>query len=109
MLEELENLFNLYKNDDNKFRFNNNKPNIIEFKNKNMDDFLFSLSLNFINNIYYIFLYIEKEDKIIFKGLIEKSKESISELYDKVYDDLSSLDMESFIKKYYLKLEQNFA
>ena len=41
----------------------------------------------YINNIYYIFLYIEKDNEIIFKGLIEKSKYDLRELYDKVYDD----------------------
>ena len=87
MFEQLENLLNLYKNNSSKFKFDNDKSNIIEFNDKKFDNLLLSISLNNINNIYYIFLYIEEESKIIFKGLIQKSESNIKNLrkFDKVF------------------------
>ena len=78
MFEQLENLLNLYKNNSSKFKFDNDKSNIIEFNDKKFDNLLLSISLNNINNIYYIFLYIEEESKIIFKGLYKASIVSLN-------------------------------
>lgn len=108
MFEQLENLLNLYKNNSSKFRFDNDKSNIIEFCDKEFGNLLLSISLNNINNFYYIFLYIEEESKIIFKGLIQKSESNIKNLYDEICNDLSLLDLESFISKYHLKISNNF-
>ena len=52
MFEQLENLLNLYKNNSSKFKFDNDKSNIIEFNDKKFDNLLLSISLNNINNIY---------------------------------------------------------
>ena len=109
MLKQLEDLLDLYKNNLNKFKFENDSSNILEFADKRFDNLLLSISLNNINNIYYIFLYIEEEKKIIFKGLIKQSNENIKNIYDQVFNDLSSLDLESFLSKYHVELEKNFS
>lgn len=109
MLKQLEDLLDLYRNNLNKFKFENDSSNILEFADKKFDNLLLSISLNNINDIYYIFLYIEEETKIIFKGLIKQSNESIKNIYDQVFNDLSSLDLESFLSKYHVELEKNFS
>ena len=109
MLKQLEDLLDLYRNNLNKFKFENDSSNILEFADKRFDNLLLSISLNSINNIYYIFLYIEEEKKIIFKGLIKQSNENIKNIYDQVFNDLSSLDLESFLSKYHVELEKNFS
>lgn len=109
MLKQLEDLLDLYKNNLNKFKFENDSSNILEFADKRFDNLLLSISLNNINDIYYIFLYIEEEKKIIFKGLIKQSNENIKNIYDQVFNDLSSLDLESFLSKYHVELEKNFS
>ncbi len=109
MLKQLEDLLDLYRNNLNKFKFENDSSNILEFADKKFDNLLLSISLNNINDIYYIFLYIEEETKIIFKGLIKQSNENIKNIYDQVFNDLSSLDLESFLSKYYVELEKNFS
>ena len=109
MLKQLEDLLDLYRNNLNKFKFENDSSNILEFADKKFDNLLISISLNNINDIYYIFLYIEEETKIIFKGLIKQSNENIKNIYDQVFNDLSSLDLESFLSKYHVELEKNFS
>lgn len=109
MLKQLEDLLDLYRNNLNKFKFENDSSNILEFADKRFDNLLLSISLNNINDIYYIFLYIEEETKIIFKGLIKQSNENIKNIYDQVFNDLSSLDLESFLSKYHAELEKNFS
>ena len=109
MLKQLEDLLDLYRNNLNKFKFENDSSNILEFADKKFDNLLLSISLNNINDIYYIFLYIEEETKIIFKGLIKQSNENIKNIYDQVFNDLSSLDLESFLSKYHVELEKNFS
>lgn len=109
MLKQLEDLLDLYRNNLNKFKFENDSSNILEFADKRFDNLLLSISLNNINDIYYIFLYIEEETKIIFKGLIKQSNENIKNIYDQVVNDLSSLDLESFLSKYHAELEKNFS
>lgn len=108
MVEQLENLFDLYKKYNNKFKFNNHEPNILEFNDKTHEDLLYGISLNKINNFYYIFLYIEKESKLMFKGLIHKSTDNLKDLYNKIFDEFSNENMESFVSKYYTSLENNF-
>ena len=108
MLKQLEDLLDLYKNNLNKFKFENDSSNILEFADKRFDNLLLSISLNNINDIYYIFLYIEEEKKIIFKGLIKQSNENIKNIYDQVFNDLSSMELESFLSKYHDVLEKNF-
>lgn len=108
MQKQLEDLLNIYKNNLNNFKFENEKSNIIEFEEKQFDDLLVSISLNNIDYIYYIFLYIEEESKIIFKGLIKKSNENIKNIYDQVFNDLSNMELESFLSKYHDVLEKNF-
>jgi hypothetical protein len=109
MLKQLEDLLDLYRNNLNKFKFENDSSNILEFADKKFDNLLLSISLNNINDIYYIFLYIEEETKIIFKGLIKQSNENIKNIYDQVFNDLSSLDLEAFLSKYHVELEKNFS
>ena len=109
MLKQLEDLLDLYRNNLNKFKFEHDSSNILEFADKKFDNLLLSISLNNINDIYYIFLYIEEETKIIFKGLIKQSNENIKNIYDQVFNDLSSLDLESFLSKYHVELEKNFS
>lgn len=109
MLKQFEDLLDLYRNNLNKFKFENDSSNILEFADKKFDNLLLSISLNNINDIYYIFLYIEEETKIIFKGLIKQSNENIKNIYDQVFNDLSSLDLESFLSKYHVELEKNFS
>ena len=57
MLKQLEDLLDLYRNNLNKFKFENDSSNILEFADKKFDNLLLSISLNNINDIYYIFLY----------------------------------------------------
>lgn len=108
MKEQLNNLFDLYKTSSNKFKSETDESNVLEFNDKIHDDLLLSLSLNKIDNLYYIFLYIEKESKIIFKGLIDYSTNNLKNLYSEILNDLSSVNLESFISKYYTNLEKNF-
>ena len=55
MHKQLEDLLNIYKNNLNNFKFENEKSNIIEFEEKQFDDLLVSISLN---NIAYMFTHV---------------------------------------------------
>ena len=54
MLKQLEDLLDLYRNNLNKFKFENDSSNILEFADKRFDNQLLSISLNNINDIYYL-------------------------------------------------------
>ena len=108
MLEQLESLFNLYHTNIEKFKFDNHESNVLEFNDRLHDDLLFTITLNKIENIYYIFLYIEKESKIMFKGLIHKSVNNLKDSYNQLLEDLSNMNLEEYISKYYTTLEKNF-
>ena len=109
MFEQLKKLLNLYKNNIDRFKFENEESNVIEFIDKKFDSSVLSISLNRINNFYYIFLYIEEDNKIIFKGLLNKSDNNIKNIFDVIINDLTILDLEDFISKYYEDLEKNFS
>lgn len=108
MSKQLENLLDLYRNDNKRFKFDSDNTSNIEFIDKKFDNLLLSISFTTIDDIYYIFLYIEEDNKIIFKGLIDKSNLRMDDLYDEISNDLSSLGLDAFISKYYLKLKNNF-
>ena len=108
MSKQLENLLDLYRNDNKRFKFDSDNTSNIEFMDKKFDNLLLSIRFISIDDIYYIFLYIEEDNKIIFKGLIDKSNLRVDDLYDEISNDLSSLGLDAFISKYYLKLKNNF-
>ena len=98
MTNELETLCDLYKN--NRLDIITSDSNVIEIQDKLFDDYLVTISMNKIKEFYYIYLFIEKEKKIIFKGLLKDYKEIVLNMYDMKFDD--------FISNYYKILKENF-
>lgn len=101
MQSKIENLIKLYNINKGKYLFEN--PSNIEF-DENGD---INTSLVFANGKYYIFVFLLKENKIIFKGLYMISEENLSEKYALLKQDLENLNFEEFIDKYYDFLIQN--
>lgn len=105
-MTELKELFNLYEESKNNYSSDNN--NLIEFDTKEFEEYEVDIAYNNLDDEYYIFIIIEKEKKLKFKGLFKQDKNRIDNIYFELKEDLYSLKFEEFIKKYYLTLKNNF-
>lgn len=105
-MEKLQTLCNIYKN---RKIYNSDDSELISFDDRWFDDYLVSLSLIKIDNNYNIYLYIEKDKKIILKALLESSDKFIKKSYDDIRGNLQVLDFNSFIDRYYNILLKSFS
>lgn len=109
MIPELTKLIDLYINNKNKVTFNTDNSEVVEFDDKVDADYITSISMNKIENLYYIFIFVEKDSKIIFKGIYLKGKNELKESYENLKQDLKDFSFEKFIKMYSKILEDNFS
>ena len=108
-MEKLQTLCNIYKKNKNKKIYNSDDSKLISFDDKWFENYLVSLSLIKIDNNYNIYLYIEKDKKIILKALLESSDKFIKKSYDDIRGNLQVLDFNSFIDRYYNILLKSFS
>lgn len=108
-MEKLQTLCDIYKSNKKKKESNSNNSKIISFDDKWFDSYLVSLSLMKVDNNYNIYLYIEKNKKIILKALLESSDKLIKKSYNEIRGNLQVLDFNSFIDRYYNVLLNNFS
>lgn len=106
MTNELETLCDLYKN--NRTDIITSDSNVIEIQDKLFDDYLVTISMNRIEEFYYIYLFIEKEKKIIFKGLLKKSSDNLLKDYKEIVLNMYDMKFDDFISNYYKILKENF-
>ena len=109
MIPELTKLIDLYINNKNKVTFNTDNSEVVEFDDKVDADYITSISMNKIENLYYIFIFVEKDSKIIFKGIYLRGKSELKESYENLKQDLKDFSFEKFIKMYSKILEDNFS
>lgn len=108
-MEKLQTLCDIYKSNKKKKESNSNNSKIISFDDRWFDSYLVSLSLMKVDNNYNIYLYIEKNKKIILKALLESSDKLIKKSYNEIRGNLQVLDFNSFIDRYYNILLNNFS
>lgn len=91
----------------NRINYNSDDSVVLEYDDKDFIDYEIDISLNKQENKYLIFIFIEKEQKLIFKGLFEESNNSLNNTYDALKKDLYELELDTFIEKYSEKLFAN--
>lgn len=104
-MNKLEILCDLYKKVDK--NYNSDKNSVLEYDDKDFGEYEIDISLNKQNKEYLIFIFIEKDSNLIFKGLYEKNTEDISNSYFALKQDLYNLNIEDFVEKTYEKLIEN--
>lgn len=102
-MKELSELLKLYKI--NSIDYSNDDNTLIEYDKKEFDEYEIDLAYNKLNDKYYIFIIIEKDNKLIFKGLYKSDLIALDNTYNELKENLYSLTFEDFIKKYYLELK----
>ena len=105
-MKELKELLKLYEINSIDYSTDNNI--LIEYNKKEFDEYEIDLAYNKLNDEYYIFIIIEKSNKLIFKGLYKHDLVSLDNTYNELKENLYSLNFEDFIKKYYLELKNQF-
>lgn len=108
-MEKLQALCNIYKSNKNKKIYNSDNSELISFDDRWFNDYLVSLSLMKVGDGYNIYLYVEKNKKIILKALLESSDKLIKKSYNEIRGNLQVLDFNSFIDRYYNILLNNFS
>ena len=101
-------LCSLYNMNNNKNKYASDETNIIEFTEKEFNNYKIIATLMNVNNKYLIFINIEQEEKIIFNGLLYESEQDLRSKYSIITCDLNLLSYEEFISKYYELLKNNF-
>ena len=101
----IDKLCELYNS--NKINYNSDDNAVLEYDDKDFIDYEIDISLNKQENKYLMFIFIEKEQKLIFKGLLEESNNSLKNTYDALKKDLYELELDVFIEKYSEKLFAN--
>ena len=104
-MKTIDKLCKLYNS--NKINYNSDDNVVLEYDDKDFIDYEVDISLNKQENKYLIFIFIEKEQKLIFKGLLEESNNSLKNTYDALKKDLYELELDEFIEKYSEKLFAN--
>lgn len=88
--------------------YNSDISIVMEFDEKQFDDYTISISMNKIDNIYYIFLFIENYNRILLKGLINESNSEPTKIYLQLKEDLLNLNLDKLLDKYGKIIEKNF-
>ena len=105
-MNELKELLKLYEINSIDYSTDNNI--LIEFDKKGFDEYEVDLAYNKLDDEYYIFIIIEKDNKLVFKGLYKHNLIALDNTYNELKENLYSLNFEDFIKKYYLELKNQF-
>ena len=108
-MDKLQELCDIYKSNKKKKESNSDGSELISFNDRWFDSYLVSLSLMKVDNNYNIYLYVEKNKKIILKSLLESSDKLIKKSYNEISGNLQVLDFNSFIDRYYNILLKNFS
>ncbi|MBQ6135492.1 MAG: hypothetical protein IJI60_04160 [Bacilli bacterium] len=108
MIPELSMLIDLYNNKKESVTFNTDNSEVLEFDDKTEEEYIISISMNKIEEYYYIFIFIEKDKNIVFKGICNKEKYDLSEKYKIIKNDLENLSLEKLLKKYENDIKINF-
>ena len=101
----IDKLCELYNS--NKINYNSDDNVVLEYDDKYFIDYEIDISLNKQEDKYLIFIFIEQGQKLIFKGLLEESNNSLNNTYDVLKKDLYELELDVFIEKYSEKLFSN--
>ena len=105
-MTELKELLKLYET--NKKNYSSDDNILIEYDKREYDEYEIDLAYNKLNDEYFIFIIIEKDSKLIFKGLYKHDLIELDNIYNELKENLYSLNFEEFIKKYYLELKNQF-
>lgn len=108
MIKDIEKLCELYNINKNLNCFNSDISDVLEFDEVEHENYLISISMNKIDELYYIFLFIEKDGKLIFKGKIKEDCTILDIDYLKLKEDLDTLELIELIEKYKKILIENF-
>lgn len=108
MIKDIEKLCELYNINKNLNCFNSDISDVLEFDEVEHENYLISISMNKIDELYYIFLFIEKDGKLIFKGKIKEDFTILDIDYLKLKEDLDTLELIELIEKYKKILIENF-
>lgn len=108
MIKDIEKLCELYNINKNLNCFNSDISDVLEFDEVEHENYLISISMNKIDELYYIFLFIEKDGKLIFKGKIKEDYTILDIDYLKLKEDLDTLELIELIEKYKKILIENF-
>lgn len=108
MIKDIEKLCELYNINKNLNCFNSDISDVLEFDEVEHENYLISISMNKIEELYYIFLFIEKDGKLIFKGKIKEDCTILDIDYLKLKEDLDTLELIELIEKYKKILIENF-
>jgi len=106
-MEKILKLFDLYAGSN--MNINSDDNILMEYDSREYDLYEFDISLNKQDKEQIICLFIEKENNLMFKGIINRSTNGLNVEYNNIKDDLLNLKMEEFIDKYYeILIEKNF-
>lgn len=108
MIKDIEKLCELYNINKNLNCFNSDISDVLEFDEVEHENYLISISMNKIDELYYIFLFIEKDGKLVFKGKIKEDCTILDIDYLKLKEDLDTLELIELIEKYKKILIENF-
>ena len=104
-MKTIDKLCELYNS--NKINYNSDDNVVLEYDDKDFIDYEIDISLNKQENKYLIFIFIEQEQKLIFKGLFQESNNSLNNTYNALKKDLYELELDAFLEKYSEKLFAN--
>ena len=105
-MNKLDELCSIYRKCE--LDINSDDNEILENDSRTIDKINVEISLNKQANTNLICIFIEEDNKLIFKGLIKKSDDDLYNSYFDLKNDLYSLELEKFIDKYYEILKKNF-
>ena len=108
MIKDIEKLCELYNINKNLNCINSDISDVLEFDEVEHENYLISISMNKIDELYYIFLFIEKDGKLIFIGKIKEDCTILDIDYLKLKEDLDTLELIELIEKYKKILIENF-
>lgn len=86
-----------------------NNPNLyiydevvtLKYENIHKNGLGLDLKVIKVKDSYKIFFMVSKLDKLILVQLVEESKEDITNKFDSIFDDLSNMSIDMFLKKYF--------
>lgn len=105
-LQELSNFYYERKQKEpNKYKYADLK--VIENYSIDMQNYDMNVRYIFADGKYRIFVFVGKDNKLVFHGLYRESVSDLNDEYKVIISDMMSLSVDKFFDKYYEVLKEN--
>lgn len=105
MTTKIQKLIKVY-NQSNKRKYIYDTVEIIDYFEKSSAKYTVKIMMLKTINNYIILMFLDQDEKIIFRSRLKHSRESLLKSYSRIKKDLQQMPVSLFVDKYYMVLKR---